>query len=812
MTRLARSEWQNDQERDALLAELIGKPLTPVDALSLCQSADGEVAAAGRRLFAARANPRAIDGLLRSLQDAEAVPRRRLLDVLRASPGELVKQAIDDLLRSGDPLERRLGWDAAIELEGPLKRFFLQKAVVAAPPAMRLKALAQLLEERTAEEVSALLIKLTQAEDPRLRLAALEALADVRGNEVLQLMLNHFAASETQARAVASAYLRREAKAAPEVVRQEMLRGLTHRDASIRKAAGEILFASGPPEVVVREALIFCGGLLGWLRSRVLSGLAAGGGPVLAATVALLEHPDDSTRFYALTLADSFADREMVEPFCRLLQDPDWWIRVTVCDALARLRDERAVPKLIAVLDDDEVRWAAIDALGRLGSPAAIQPLVELLKDPRDLVRMEVLNGLARMKDERLMPVLTHTRDTDASLVVRRRANEITEALVEELGLDVGPAASLTREQTFELPLQEMLYEARRKGASDLHLATGEPPLLRIDGTLAPQEGDPLTSKQVKELVVSLLPEDQQELMLKRGELDFSYELEGVGRYRGNAFLDRKGWSAAYRVTPETAPTMSSLGLPPQLEDITTFNQGIVVFCGPTGSGKSTSLIAAVNHLNERRSVHIITLEDPIEFVHTTRLALINQRQLGRHTDSAVTGLRAALREDPDVLVVGELREARSIRLAMEAAETGHLVLTTLHSANVTQAIERLVTSFAPEEQDHARSALSETLKFVVCQRLVRKAKPPGRMGVFEVLKITPNIGHLIRKADTHQIAGLMQLGSALGNRTLDQALMRKVERRQVLPEEAWQFANKKALFEPLCDPAWLADMGIDPS
>ena len=257
---------------------------------------------------------------------------------------------------------------------------------------------------------------------------------------------------------------------------------------------------------------------------------------------------------------------------------------------------------------------------------------------------------------------------------------------------------------------------------------------------------------------------------------------------------------------------MEALGLPPQLRKIDALNQGIVVFCGPTGSGKTTSLTAAVNHLNDRRSVHIITLEDPVEFLHTPKLALINQRELGVHTESAASGLCAALREDPDVLVVGELREARSVRLAMEAAEAGHLVLTTLHTANVSQAIDRLVTSFSPEEQDHARGTLVETLKFVVCQRLLNRAKPPGRIGVFELLKITPSIGRLIRKGETHPIEGLMQLGSELGNRTLDQALLEQVERRRVRPEDAWHYASKKSVFEPLCDPAWLADMGIQQS
>lgn len=299
--------------------------------------------------------------------------------------------------------------------------------------------------------------------------------------------------------------------------------------------------------------------------------------------------------------------------------------------------------------------------------------------------------------------------------------------------------------------------------------------------------------------------------MLQNGQLDFSYELDGVGRYRGNAFLQRRGWSASYRVIPDRPQTMRELGMPEPLYDLDTYHQGIVVFSGPTGSGKSTSLAAVVDRVNNRKPVHIISMEDPIELVHRSKLALVNQREIGLHTSSYADALRAALREDPDVLVIGELREPRAIRLALEAAETGHLVLTTLHTSNVVQAIDRLVTAFSPEEQAHARSALSESLKFVVCQRLLPRAKPPGRVGVFELLKITPSIGHLIRKAESHQIPGMMQLGSEIGNQTLDQALLAKVQQRDIRPEDAWYLAHKRSIFEPMCDPAWLADRGVLP-
>jgi twitching motility protein PilT len=806
------SAWRDERERDTLLAELIGTPLTAQDALRLARHPDAEVGAAGRRLFAARADAKAVRELIRSLPEAPPADRARLVETLRGTPIELVKAEIDELLRSRDPAVRRLGWDSAVQLDPASRLPYLKKAVLSAPPAMRLKALNLILEEREAAELRTLLIKLVGSIDPRLATRALQALVEVRGNDVLELMLAHFAGTESQARKVASEYLKREAEAAPELVRQAMLQGLTHRDRAVRGAAAEVLFASGAPEVVVGEALQFCSGLLGWLRSRVLEGLADGGEPVLEATFQLLGHPDENTRFHALTLADSFDDQRLVGPFCDLLQDADWWIRVTVCDSLARLGDVAAVPRLIAVLEDDAIRWAALDALGRLGSPEAVQALIGLLQDPREGVRLEVLPALGRLKDKRLLPVLQHTRDTDSNLSVRRRANEIIEDLVAALGLDEAEVGVLRVEQSFELPLEQLLHEAREEGASDLHLFAGEPPRIRVDGELRASGETPVSAAEVKDLIQSLLTDEQCQAMLKQGQLDFSHDIEGEGRYRGNTFLGRRGWNATYRMVPATAPRMSRLGLPKPLYDLDNYSQGIIAFCGPTGSGKSASLAAVVNRINERRSIHVITLEDPIEFVHTSKRALVNQRQVGVHTKDMVRGLRAALREDPDVLVLGELRDPRAIRLSLEAAATGHLVLTTMHTASVTQAIERLVSSFTPEEQDHARSALAETLKFIVCQRLLPKARPPGRVGIFELLKVTPSIGHLIRKSETHQIPGLMQLGVGLGNRTLDQALMEKVESGVIRAEDAWHHAAKREAFEPYCDPAWLEDQGSEAS
>ena len=288
--------------------------------------------------------------------------------------------------------------------------------------------------------------------------------------------------------------------------------------------------------------------------------------------------------------------------------------------------------------------------------------------------------------------------------------------------------------------------------------------------------------------------------------LDFCRDLEGVGRYRANAFQQWRGLCASFRVVPDTPPTFHELGLPQGLKELLDYHQGIIVLAGPAGCGKSTSLVALMDLINETKALHVVTLEDPVEFIHPPKLGLINQRQVARDTESFATGLRAALREDPDVIVVGELRDPETIRMALKAAETGHLVLATLHTTGCVQTIDRLVESLPPDEQAQIRTSLSESLKYVVCQRLVPRknpeAFPPGkrRVAVFEVIKVTFSIGAKIRQGETFQIPSLMQIGRNLGMRTRDMALQEMIENDLIEPEVAWRHAEQPARFLSLCD------------
>ncbi|HYR27358.1 MAG TPA: PilT/PilU family type 4a pilus ATPase, partial [Thermoanaerobaculia bacterium] len=277
-----------------------------------------------------------------------------------------------------------------------------------------------------------------------------------------------------------------------------------------------------------------------------------------------------------------------------------------------------------------------------------------------------------------------------------------------------------------------------------------------------------------------------------------------AGRYRANVFLDHQGYSAVFRVIPDRPPTIAEVGLPPHLAEIADYHQGLVLVCGPSGSGKSTTLAALVNLFNETRSDHVITMEDPIEFVHPFKNCLINQREVGSHTVSYARALRAALREDPDVIVIGELRDNESISLALTAAETGHIVLGTLNSTSAAKAIDRVTVSFSADEQPQIRASLSESLKFVIAQRLLPGREPHTQVPCFEILKGTTNIANMIRDEKTYQIYSAMQIGRSQGMQTFDEGLKDLVQRGLITAESAYLAAQKKEEFEAMVSAEFL--------
>ncbi len=336
-------------------------------------------------------------------------------------------------------------------------------------------------------------------------------------------------------------------------------------------------------------------------------------------------------------------------------------------------------------------------------------------------------------------------------------------------------------------------------GASDLHLSVSVPPMVRKDGRMKPlQEGDAaLTPEAMRELLTSIMPARNQEEFAARSDTDFAYEIPGMARFRCNIFEDRKGMGAVFRIIPSKILTAEQLNLSKAIMDLCTLSKGLVVVTGPTGSGKSTTLCAMVDSINKQREDHIITIEDPIEFVHDNQKCLVNQREVHNHTDSFKDALRAALREDPDIVLVGEMRDLETISIAIETAETGHLVFGTLHTTTAASTVDRIIDQFPADRQQQIRVMLSESLKGVIAQTLLPK-KGGGRVAALEVLIVTPAISNLIREGKTFQIPSTMQTGKNHGMVMLNDALYEHVQSGAVEPMDAYVKSVDKPGFETM--------------
>jgi len=335
--------------------------------------------------------------------------------------------------------------------------------------------------------------------------------------------------------------------------------------------------------------------------------------------------------------------------------------------------------------------------------------------------------------------------------------------------------------------------------ASDLHLSSGMPPLVRKDGHIQPLEegAAPLTNEDVVSLLDPITPQVNRAEFAERNDTDFAYEIKGLARFRANMFLDRKGRGGVFRVIPAKILTAEELGLSQHILKLCKLNKGLVLVTGPTGSGKSTTLCAMIDYINRTRTDHIITIEDPIEFVHENKGCLINQREVGTHTGGFKHALRAAMREDPDIVLVGELRDLETVAIAIETAETGHLVFGTLHTTTAASTVDRVIDQFPTSQQAQIRIMLSESLKGVIAQNLCRKIGG-GRLAALEVLLVNGAIANLIRESKTFQIPSMMQVGKTQGMVALNDALMDLVTKKLVEPEEAYLKSVDKAAFEGL--------------
>ena len=349
-----------------------------------------------------------------------------------------------------------------------------------------------------------------------------------------------------------------------------------------------------------------------------------------------------------------------------------------------------------------------------------------------------------------------------------------------------------------DVHIDELLEIVVENNSSDLHIATGLPPIMRVDGELKAMRYTPMTPEVTQRLMYDILTDDQIQRFETDMELDCSYQLRKVARFRVNVFKDRGTHAAALRLIPTKIPTVQQLGLPPVVEKLARKPRGLLLVTGPTGSGKSTTLASMINQVNTERAEHIITIEDPIEYLHVHKKSIINQRELGQDTHAFENALRASLREDPDVLLVGEMRDLATIKLAITCAETGHLVMATLHTNSAAESVDRIIDVFPADEQEQIRVQLSNNLVAVMSQQLLPRAGQPGRVAAIEVMVANSAIRNLIRENKAHQMTSMIQTGAQDGMQTMDQALRDLVQQSLVTYEVAMQRAQNPQELEKL--------------
>ena len=346
------------------------------------------------------------------------------------------------------------------------------------------------------------------------------------------------------------------------------------------------------------------------------------------------------------------------------------------------------------------------------------------------------------------------------------------------------------------MKIEEVLKRASEEGASDVHFTAGLPPKMRLSGSLVSMPYESLTGEDTMAAAKEIMSQEQFDHFMEKGEYDMSLSLKEAGRYRVNVFRQQGAAALAFRLVRSEIPSPEELGIPSSVIDLYNRKRGLILVTGPTGSGKSTTLASIIHKVNLCRDAHIITLEDPIEYVHTHKMSMVNQREIGSDTQSYANGLKAALREDPDVILVGEMRDYETISVAVTAAETGHLVLSTLHTIGAASTVDRIIDVFPPHQQQQIRVQLANVLEGIISQQLIPKADGRGRVGAFEVLHVNLAVRNLIREGKTHQLPSIMQTGRRQGMMTMDEAIIQLVRDRKITPQMALSFAQDRDSME----------------
>ena len=813
VTQLREHRWTSDAQRKELLDRFLALSNPDVDWVTwTALDPNPELRAAGISLLRRRGDREAYHALAALLHTRSEAARRAVLRFLKDLAGPELGAVLLDLASVSDERGRLAALELSPGLPGETAFEVARRTLQAPAPGVRARAL-RLVSETSFPGGSAaaarLALPLLQDENSEIRLAALAVLERHPSESSFPDLLQMARTGDDRVMHAAFAALGRLLPEAKLDHTPEVMPLLADGLPAVR--AGALTLLSGvPPETVARRFVEHFHGAFVWVRDRALDATREGLREFCPALITLCGDPEPTLAKAAAEMTLALEDPRAVPVWLRLTDDTDFWIRARAMELLGKYGqgNPEVLSRLVAALETPDVAIPAAGALGEMADPRSAGPLLEAFKkaQTRPDLQIELIDALAALgraepRIAALLAKIGQTPQVDAKVREKaRRAAAHLESAAEgepsEIEDDEGPEPPARAGG--ETGLREMLAEAVRTGASDFHLATGFIPHRRIQGRLVPVDIPVVTRKQAQTLIRQVLSEEEWRRLEAERHLDIALRIPRVGRFRSNFFSQRSGFDASFRVISRVIPKLEDLGLPPSASEILRFTQGLVLITGPAGCGKSTTLAAMIDRLNESRPCHIITIEDPVEYTFLPKMALVNQRQVPRDTQSFARALRAALREDPDVIMVGELRDLETISLAVTAAETGHLVFGTLHTSHATATIDRMISTFPPGQQGQIRVMLADSLKAVVSQLLLPRRDERGRIAVFEILRTTQAIGALIREGKTFQIPSLLQTGKLHGMITMDQSLLQLCENELIEPEVAIEKALKTETFEPL--------------
>jgi twitching motility protein PilT len=795
--------WKSVAERDALLDQIASiRGLAAEDIAWLVVDPDPSLRQRGKALlerFAYEDVLRAFNPFL--VSHTEAV-RRLAFDALAAHAGSsFSNKQLPELLGHSDAgvVHAALEWLRRNPSDRNLS--LVANALNSSSAAVRRKAFA-IVEATSSPAVVPFALKGLGDPDENLRFRAVQILAKFPDEAAIRplLRVSHLDSTRVQEAAISAL--------TPLLARVEM-RGnedliplLSDANPRVRQLASRIL-RTQEPDRVAEAFLRSFQDTFGPARDRALEGLRELGPQYIPAFLGYDEDPDHRIAALASTVAVTIRSPEVVPHCIRYLQRDDWWLRDRAAHALGELKDERGLEPLLQMLSDPESNLSAAAALGAWGTSHALPGLLDAYKRGTKDLRLEILDAFARNSDARVPGLLAGIVKADPDPLIREKAARLIETLAGEDGLAASGAREFAPHDFAASPepaLTDLLRHARAIGASDLHLSTGTVPHVRVNGQLSPLPMPVSSADEVEHWVRPILSNERGRTFEERQQIDFCHKDPSLGRFRTNVFLQRKGMSVVFRLIPFDVPNLADIGLPESLWELTTLSQGLVLVTGPAGCGKTTTLAALVDRVNATERCHILTIEDPIEYVHGNKESLVNQREVPSHSKTFARALRQSLREDPDVILVGEMRDLETISLAITASETGHLVLATLHTTTASSTVDRIINAFPADQQGQIRQMVSDSLKAVISQSLLPRRDGSGRIAAWEILRNTPAVAGLIRDAKTFQIPSAIQTGGGSGMMLMDTSLMHLVQEGTVEPRVAYDRALRKEAFEPLLE------------